>query len=286
VNHEIRQALSLFGRVHAAAPATPEAELGRAIFWDERLSLDGKTSCGSCHFARDRGADRRPFSPDARGALTSRHSPTVFNSMGQPSLRWLGDRKSGADQAEGSLTGSMGFGSRDAALEALSKFDYAATFRSAYPQEPEPLNTKNDGRAIAAYQATLTTPAAFDRFLAGDGVSASPSLPGGYFSVATPWLTSSLEELDRALVLQRRGARLECAEIAPSARFRVHLARVEPIAAGSELPDHARCFGSRIALGTRLTSNATPMPSSVSTKRHIAYAHGFAVCSRSTMAQR
>jgi cytochrome c peroxidase len=88
--------------------------------------------------------------------------------MGQPSLRWLGDRKSGADQAEGSLTGSMGFGSRDAALEALSKFDYAATFRSAYPQEPEPLNTKNDGRAIAAYQATLTTPAAFDRFLAGD----------------------------------------------------------------------------------------------------------------------
>jgi cytochrome c peroxidase len=163
-----RQALSLFGRLEAPSGTPAEAELGRALFWDERLSLDGKTSCGSCHFARDWGADRRAFSPDARGALTSRHSPTVFNSMGQPALRWLADRKSGADQAEGSLTGSMGFGSKELALEALRKSDYAAAFRSAYPQDPDPLNTKNYGRAIAAYQATLVTPAPFDRFLGGD----------------------------------------------------------------------------------------------------------------------
>src|SRR5262245_33610121 len=77
-----RQALSLFGRIEVpASRETPETNLGRALFWDERLSLDGKTSCGSCHFARDWGADRRRFSPDARGALTSRHSPTVFNAM-------------------------------------------------------------------------------------------------------------------------------------------------------------------------------------------------------------
>jgi len=164
-----REALTLFGRLEApAAKATPEAQLGRALFWDERLSLDGKTSCGSCHFARDWGADRRSFSPDARGALTSRHSPTVFNSMSQPALRWLGDRKTGAEQAEGSITGSMGFGSKEAGLEALRKFDYLAAFRTAYPQDPEPLTLKNYGRAIAAYQATLVTPAPFDRFLGGD----------------------------------------------------------------------------------------------------------------------
>ncbi|HEY8268039.1 MAG TPA: cytochrome c peroxidase, partial [Xanthobacteraceae bacterium] len=114
------------------------------------------------------GADRRAFSPDARGALTSRHSPTVFNSMSQPALRWLSDRKTGADQAEGSITGSMGFGSKEAGLEALRKLDYLAAFRAAYPQDPEPLTLKNYGRAIAAYQATLVTPAPFDRFLGGD----------------------------------------------------------------------------------------------------------------------
>ena len=175
-----RQALSLFGRIEAPAAVTPpEAALGRALYWDERISLDGKTSCGSCHFARDWGADRRKFSPDARGALTSRHSPTIFNSVGQPALRWLSDRKNAADQAEGSLTGSLGFASKDAALDALRKFDYTAAFRAAYPQQAEPLNTKNYGLAVEAYEATLVTPAPFDRFLGGDDAAMSPAQKAG-----------------------------------------------------------------------------------------------------------
>lgn len=164
-----RQASTLFGRIEVINyPATPETELGRALFWDTRVSLDGKTACASCHFARDWGADARRFSPDARGALTSRHSPTVFNSMGQPTLRWLGDRKSGADQAESSLTGSMGFPTKEVGIERLGQLNYLASFRAAYPQDAEPMNARNYARAIAAYQATLTTPAPFDRFLAGD----------------------------------------------------------------------------------------------------------------------
>src|SRR6185503_7514667 len=147
-----REALTLFGRLSAPAAVTPEAELGRALYWDERVSLDGKTSCGSCHFARDWGADRRRFSPDARGAPTSRHSPTIFNSMGQPALRWLSDRKNGADQAEGSLTGSLGFPTKEAALEKL---------RALYPNEAQPMTTARYGQVVAAYQATLVTPAPF-----------------------------------------------------------------------------------------------------------------------------
>ncbi len=164
-----QQAAALFGRVEAApSHATVEAELGRALFWDTRLSSDGKTACASCHFARDWGADRRRFSPDARGALTSRHSPTVFNSMNQPMLRWLGDRKSGADQAESSLTGSMGFPTKESGIEKLRQLDYLPKFRAAYPQDAQPLNAGNYARALASYQATLTTPAPFDRYLAGD----------------------------------------------------------------------------------------------------------------------
>jgi cytochrome c peroxidase len=163
-----RDGVALFGRIDAAPALTPEAELGRMLFWDTRLSQDGKTACASCHPARDWGADRRRFSTDARGALTSRHSPTVFNSIMQPTLRWLGDRKNGAEQAESSITGSMGFASKDAIIEVLTRADYLPRFRKAYPDEPQPLTSRNYGRAIAAYEATLTTPAAFDRFLAGD----------------------------------------------------------------------------------------------------------------------
>jgi len=164
-----RDAASMFGRIAVApAQATPETALGRALYWDTRLSADGKTACASCHPARDWGADRRRFSPDARGALTPRQSPTVFNAGGQPSMRWMGDRKSLADQAEGSLTGSMGFPSKDAGVEQMNKLEYLAAFRAAYPQEAQPVTAANYGRAIAAYEATLTTPTRFDRFLAGD----------------------------------------------------------------------------------------------------------------------
>jgi cytochrome c peroxidase len=164
-------ALALFGRLEAV-PASkiqhPEVELGRAIFWDQRLSADGITSCGSCHFARDWGADRNRVQIDARGLPTSRHTMTVFNAMSQPTLRWLGDRKDGADQAESSMTGSMGFPSKQAGVAALAQHQYAEKFRAAYPDESEPMSARNYGKALAAYQATLVTPAPFDRFLAGD----------------------------------------------------------------------------------------------------------------------
>ena len=164
-----REANALFGQLQPHAdPASPLAELGREIFWDTRLSIDGKTACSSCHFARDWGADRRQFSPDARGALTSRHSPTIFNSMSQPMLRWLGDRKSGADQAESSMTGSMGFGSKDAGVARLIELQYLPKFAATFPQDAQPVSPANYAGALAAYQATLVTPGPFDRFMAGD----------------------------------------------------------------------------------------------------------------------
>ncbi|MEA3192361.1 MAG: cytochrome c peroxidase [Betaproteobacteria bacterium] len=162
------QGLQLFGILKPHVDASPQVELGRELFWDERVSLDGKTACASCHFARDWGADRRPFSTDARGAPTSRHSPTVFNAMSLPMVRWLNDRKSGADQAEGSLTGSMGFRTKDEGVAKLDELQYLPKFKAAFPQDAQPLNPANYGRALAAYQATLVTPAPFDRFLAGD----------------------------------------------------------------------------------------------------------------------
>ena len=164
-----KQASALFGRIEAPRyTATPEIELGRALFWDTRLSLDSKTACASCHLGKDWGADGRRFSPDARGKPTSRHSPTVFNSMNQPTLRWLGDRKTGADQAEGSMTGSMGMATKQDLVALMGQLDYLPAFRAAYPDEAAPLNPRNYGRALEAYQATLVTPAPFDRFLAGD----------------------------------------------------------------------------------------------------------------------
>ena len=146
----------------------PRARLGRALFWDARLSANGQVACASCHTRADWGSDSRTKPVDARGRAGERQSPTVFHSMDATALRWLGDRPSGAAQAEGSITGSMGFATRDAIVPVLERHGYRAMFRAAFPDQANPVTPANYGAALQAYQATLRTPAPFDRWLAGE----------------------------------------------------------------------------------------------------------------------
>ncbi len=171
------EALRNFAPLIAPKPVTPPdpmIELGRALFWDASISLNGKVSCATCHPAKAWGADTAQFSIDAEGALGIRHTPTVFNSVFQSSLRWLGDRKTLADQAEGSLTGSLGFPSPNAAIVRLTERGYETAFRTVFPSAAPALTTQNYGVAVASYEATLVTPGPFDRFLNGDLQALSP----------------------------------------------------------------------------------------------------------------
>jgi cytochrome c peroxidase len=165
------QAAALFGILKAIPDSrlsAPDVTLGRALFWDVRLSLDGKIACATCHLPEDWGADRRPFSTDAKGKKTARNSQTVFNAVLQPSLRWTGDRKSGAHQAEKSLTGSMGLAKAEAVVPLLKELGYEKPFLVAFPKADEPVSPANYAAAIQAYESTLITPAPFDRYLGGD----------------------------------------------------------------------------------------------------------------------
>jgi len=171
-----------FGALFAPAlqAATPaqiadlQAVLGRALFWDSRTSVNGRIACASCHESADWSADRRRFSIDARDKPTSRHAQPIFNATAQTRLRWTGDRADGAAQAEGSMTGSMGFPDKAAALAKLKELGYEAAFKGAFPGDAQPLSAANYGRAIQAYERTLVTPAPFDRFLAGQDDALSP----------------------------------------------------------------------------------------------------------------
>lgn len=166
------QGAALFGTVEpvgAEEIADPAVRLGRALFWDTRLSADGRTACASCHLPEDWGADRRARSPDARGKLTKRHSQSVLNAQGAAAgLRWVADRATGAAQALGSITGSMGFDSRDALIPLLEQHGYSALFAAAYPEDARPVSAERYAQALQAYQETLRTPAPFDAWLAGD----------------------------------------------------------------------------------------------------------------------
>jgi cytochrome c peroxidase len=165
------QALALFGvvkPVDAAEVQAPAAALGRALFWDTRLSLDGKTACASCHARDDHSADRRRVSINAKGEPTTLHSQPMFMAQDQPVLRWYGDRRDGAHQAERSISGSMGFAAADAIGSTLKQHGYEPAFRAAFPEMAEPVGAATYARALQAYQRTLRTPSRFDAFLQGD----------------------------------------------------------------------------------------------------------------------
>lgn len=172
----------LFGTV---APATPDevnaplARLGRSLFWDTRLSSDGKTACASCHTREAWSSDNRIKSINAKGEPTTLHSQPMFMAQDQVALRWYGDRRDGAHQAERSITGSMGFGNAQAMVQALKGLGYEERFKGVFPGTADPLTAANYAQALATYQRTLRTPAPFDAFLGGSNRALSARQQAG-----------------------------------------------------------------------------------------------------------
>lgn len=61
-------------------PLTHEGvELGRYLFWDPQLSLDGTISCGSCHAQEFAFSDNNQFSTGVGGAVGFRQSMSLVN---------------------------------------------------------------------------------------------------------------------------------------------------------------------------------------------------------------
>jgi cytochrome c peroxidase len=162
-------------------PAAPSAkdtpggqariDLGQRLFFENRVSQDGNVSCSHCHQPDLQATDGLPKAIGVFGKENPRNAPAIFNAALQFKQHWRGDRESLEDQAEKSLLGPASFGNPDFAtpmnkLKAIP--GYAELFAKAFPDDKDPINQKNWGAAIAAYERTLLTPSKFDAFLAGD----------------------------------------------------------------------------------------------------------------------
>lgn len=156
----------------ADRPLTPErVELGRALFFETRVSSDGKQSCAQCHQPMFYGTDALAESVGNQGKRIPRNVPTVFNTALQFSQHYGGNRVDVEEQAVKALPSGLAYGNVDLA-EAEARLraipGYRAMFEKAFPGEAEPITAENWGLAIGAYERTLLTPAPFDRYLAGD----------------------------------------------------------------------------------------------------------------------
>ena len=85
-------------------PVTKErADLGRRLFFDPRLTVDGSMSCASCHQPALYGTDALPTSIGVRQRPHPRNAPTILNS-GLNIVHWRGDRENLEDQVIKALT--------------------------------------------------------------------------------------------------------------------------------------------------------------------------------------
>ena len=59
---------------------TEKIALGRKLFFDKRLSLDGSISCASCHDPHKAFSDQRSKSIGINGQLSERNAPSILNA--------------------------------------------------------------------------------------------------------------------------------------------------------------------------------------------------------------
>jgi cytochrome c peroxidase len=156
----------------AENPVTPEkVKLGKILFYETRISVDGTVSCAKCHPVSHYAVDGLRVAVGNNCKLNPRNDPTVFNAADQISEHWIGNRKSVEDQAKQALTGPPSFGmpSYDAVEKILRGIEgYASLFKAAFPKDEEPVTVDNFAMAVGAFERTLVTPAPIDAFLKGN----------------------------------------------------------------------------------------------------------------------
>lgn len=152
---------------------TTKAELGRLLFFDARLSADGKMACVSCHEPNLGWADGRAVS-QPHGRSPDRNTPTIRNVAFQKNLFWDGRAGSLEQQVEDALTNPDEMAaSRDDVVRLLAKSPgYRKLFDEAFLGRPITFTAVVE--AVACFERTiLSGRSRFDRFMLGDAAALS-----------------------------------------------------------------------------------------------------------------
>jgi cytochrome c peroxidase len=175
----------------ASRPVENQAlvDLGRALFFDPRISASGKTACASCHFP-ELGyvvTDAHPLNDS--GKPTSRKSQPLIGLgyAANAPVGWDGRSPTLEAQAKASIaTGSMSMRETQTPVRVeviedrvRSAPDYVAKFSAALPGKPIDIDTIAE--AVAALERALEPGIApFDRWVAGDEAAISESAKRGF----------------------------------------------------------------------------------------------------------
>ena len=153
----------------AATPAM--VDLGKALYFDPRLSRSHNISCNTCHQVGLGGVDMLPTSIGHKWQRGGRNAPTVLNAVFNVAQFWDGRAADLKAQAGGPIQNPIEMGiTHEHAIEMLKGIPgYAKMFEVAFPADKDRITMPNVVTAIAAFEATLITPnAPFDQYLRGE----------------------------------------------------------------------------------------------------------------------
>lgn len=135
------------------------AKLGRVLFYDPKLSINNKISCGSCHHQDKAFADGQQFSAGFEGMVTSRNSMAIVNpAMSHSGMFWDRRKSSPRELSLQPVVNHIEMGMEDLKLLEikLSGVDYyPQLFNEAYGN---PAITKDKiSDAVAAFMRSMIT---------------------------------------------------------------------------------------------------------------------------------
>jgi cytochrome c peroxidase len=153
--------------------------LGDKLYHDGRLSKDNTISCASCHDLAKGGTDQAQFSTGVAGQVGDINAPTVFNAAFNILQFWDGRAANLEAQADGPPNNPIEMASNweEIAGKLSQDAEFTQAFTAVYPDGYKKENFVN---AIAEYERTLLTPAAFDKYLRGDQGALSAEQKQGY----------------------------------------------------------------------------------------------------------
>ena len=149
-------------------PTAETVELGRQLYFDPVLSVDGTVSCSTCHSPAFGMSDPKPFSEGIRKQLGTRNSPTVLNSVYYSSQFWDGRAASLEEQAEGPMQNPVEMAHTLRGVEQKLQADphYVEQFQKAFG--PGRITIKRVENAIAGFERTMVSGnSPFDRWYYG-----------------------------------------------------------------------------------------------------------------------
>ncbi|QEH33305.1 Cytochrome c551 peroxidase precursor [Aquisphaera giovannonii] len=164
--------------VPAGNPITKgKYELGRQLYFDPRISLDGRESCATCHNPDLGWSDGRKTSTGIKGQKGNRNAPTVFNTAYGKTMFWDGRAPSLEGQAQGPMINpiEMGAQKHQDIVERLRKVPgYKEQFAKVFGTD---VTLDGMSKAIATFErvAALSGNSKYDKYNAGDNDALSES---------------------------------------------------------------------------------------------------------------